>query len=539
MTVIESGGEIFVCDVGFQFQAETDAPGIDYCLPNIHYLERVKKQIKAVFITHAHLDHIGGIPFILDRIGNPPIYTRPLTALLLKKRQEEFPHKPKLKITIMRDGSAAKFRNTVVSTFPVTHSIPDSMGLKFKTPEGNILLSGDLKLDHVDGVPTPDERRNYAALGREKNLLFIADSTNAERPGFSITEREVQENLAAIVRRTKDRLIVGTFASQFARMIRLIEVAQECSRKVVLEGRSIRNNLEIAKAAGLLQVHDKTIISAAQSKKLEGRQVLVLATGAQGEEFASLNRMATGAHKDIKLCADDTILLSSSVIPGNELAVQGLKDRLHVHGVQLVHYRTSDVHSTGHGYSGEMIWINQQINAKYFMPAYGFKSMTRAHADAVVAAGFPRSNVILAENGSVIEFASGQMRVNKTKVPSTAMMVDGLTVGDIPELLVSERQTLGKSGFCVVILTVTKKHRRLVGSPEIVARGFFYGPAKEGLELQKSAKLLVQKTYQKALKVDGARKIGDIRNMIRDRVAQLLASKTGKNPMVLPVFIEA
>jgi len=231
MTVVETKDDLFVIDAGFQFVSEGDAPGIDYVLPNTTYLEERKDKIRALIITHGHLDHIGGIPFIIDRIGNPPLYTRELTSIMIKKRQEEFPHLPKLDIHIVEPHERMKIGSTYVATFPVTHSIPDSMGIKFETKFGNVLLTGDLKLDHVDGTPTAEEEKNFSGLGKENNLFFIADSTNAEKGGFSLPEKQVHKNLEEILHNVKGRLIVGTFASQFERMIKIIEAAERTNKK--------------------------------------------------------------------------------------------------------------------------------------------------------------------------------------------------------------------------------------------------------------------------------------------------------------------
>src|SRR3990167_6178775 len=322
MIIIEVDGDIFISDMGFEFVTETDAPGISYVLPNVKYLEARKKKIRAVFITHGHLDHIWAIPYIMPRLGNPPIYTRELTALMIKKRQDEFPELPALDIRMMEPGKRVKIGSTFVEAFAVTHSIPDSMGLKIETRHGNIILSGDLKLDHHDGNPTDEEKRVWEKVRDERNILFIADSTNAERPGFSITEREVMENIEEIIKKIKGRIIVGTFASQFARMIRIIQIAEKMGRKVVTDGRSIKTNIDVAIAAGLINPTAGHIVDIKTIEDYPPDKVLVLATGAQGEEFAALGRASRGVHKYLKFKNTDTIIFSSSVIPGNEVAVK-------------------------------------------------------------------------------------------------------------------------------------------------------------------------------------------------------------------------
>ncbi|MBU2330432.1 ribonuclease J, partial [Patescibacteria group bacterium] len=471
MFTIEANGDIFVFDVGFQFVSEDTSPGVDYVLPNTRYLEMNKDRIRGVFITHGHLDHIGGIPFLMNRMGNPTIYTQNLSAVMIKKRQEEYPDQPELNIVTVEPGSTMTIGSTKVQFFPVTHSIPDSMGIAISTPYGNVIATGDLKLDHENGIPTETEAKKWGALGKQKNLLFIADSTNAERDGFSVPERKVHETLEEIIRTVKGRLIIGTFASQFERMVRIIEISEALGKKVITEGRSIKTNLEIAQKTGLLTVKKDTIISSQEIGDYPPDKIVILSTGAQGEEFAALMRIATKQHKSITLNSRDTIVLSSSVIPGNEISVQKLKDNLYRNGVTLIHYRSSDVHSTGHGNTGELIWINQQVNAKYFMPAYGYYSMTASHARAVEQAGRPRESIILADNGMVIDIEENGEKLNyhKQKVPSTPLVVDGFSIGDLQEVVIRDRQMLAKDGMFVIIATVNLKTGKLRKSPDIIS----------------------------------------------------------------------
>ncbi|MES2668229.1 MAG: ribonuclease J, partial [Patescibacteria group bacterium] len=459
MFTVETNGDIFVFDVGFQFVSEDTQPGVDYVLPNTKYLEVNKDRIRGIFITHGHLDHIGGIPFLMERMGNPPIYTQNLSAVMIKKRQEEYPDQPELNIITVDPSSTMTIGSTKVQFFPVTHSIPDSMGIAIETPYGNVIATGDLKLDHENGIPTDAEQKKWGVLAAQKNLFFIADSTNAERDGFSVPERKVHETLEEIIKTVKGRLIIGTFASQFERMVRIIEISESLGKKIVTEGRSIKTNLEIAQKTGLLKVKKETIITSAEIGDYPPDKVVILSTGAQGEEFAALMRIATKQHKSITLTTRDTVVLSSSVIPGNEIAVQRLKDHLYRSGITLIHYRSSDVHSTGHGNTGELIWINQKVNAKFFMPAYGYYSMTASHAKAVEQAGRPRESIIVADNGTVIDIVDEGTRldIHKQKVPSSPLVVDGFSIGDMQEVVIRDRQMLAKDGMFVIIATVNLK----------------------------------------------------------------------------------
>jgi ribonuclease J len=317
MVAIEVGasGDIFVMDAGFQFVSEDGNPGVDYILPNTKYLEKYKDRVKGVIITHGHLDHIGGIPFVLPRFGTPPIYAQALTNMMIAKRQEEYPDIPRPELITVKAGESMTIGSTKIKFFPVTHSIPDSMGISIETPYGNVVVTGDLKLDHNDGIATEAEQKVWGDLGKDNNLFMIADSTNAEKDGFSISERRVSQTLEDIIKTVKGRLIIGTFASQFDRMVKIIESAEKMGKKIVTEGRSIKSNLEIAEKMGLIKMNKDTLIPAQAIGDYPPDKIVILSTGAQGEEFAALMRIATKQHKFIHLNERDTIVLSSSVIP--------------------------------------------------------------------------------------------------------------------------------------------------------------------------------------------------------------------------------
>lgn len=537
MFTVETNNDIFIFDVGFQFVSEAEAPGVDYMLPNTAYLEQNQDRIRAVFVTHGHLDHIGGIPFLMNRFGNPPIYTQNLSAVMIAKRQEEYPEMPKPNLVVVGPGTSHTIGSTRVRFIPVTHSIPDSMGIIVETPHGNVIVTGDLKLEHTDGIPAPDEIKKWGELGKEKNLLFIADSTNAEIEGFSIPDKKVHDTLEEIIKTVKGRLIIGTFASQFERMIKIIEIAERYGKKVVMEGRSIKSNLEIAQKIGLLNIKADTVIPSQEIGDYSPDKIVVLATGAQGEEFAALMRIATRQHKSITLTDRDTVVLSSSVIPGNELSVQKLKDNLYRNKVMLIHYRSSDVHSGGHGRAGELVWINKQVNAKYFMPAYGYYSMTSCHAKAVEQAGRPRETIILSENGMVIDIEDNGERLNihKQKVPSSPLMVDGFAIGDQQEVVIRDRQALAKDGMFVIIATIHLKTGKLRKSPDIISRGFIY--LRESQDLLNNARLLIKKTVEDSTAGMNPVDLDYVKDQLTDAVSGYLFSRTNKAPMVIPVLI--
>jgi ribonuclease J len=538
MIAVEVGatGDIIVFDAGFQFVSEDSAPGVDYILPNTKYLEKNADRVKGVVITHGHLDHIGGIPFILPRFGTPPIYTQNLTSVMIQRRQEEYPDVPKSEMIVVEVGQTVTIGSTKVRFFPVTHSIPDSMGASVETPQGNVVISGDLKLDHDGTTPSEREHKTWGDIGKDHNIFMVADSTNAEKDGFSIPEIRVIQTLEEIIKTVSGRLIIGTFASQFERMIHIMEAAAKHNKKIVLEGRSIKTNLEIAEKTGLLKVDKNTFIPAQEIGDYPPDKIVILSTGAQGEEFAGLMRIATKQHKYISLTDRDTIVLSSSVIPGNEIAVQKLKDNLYRHGVTLIHYRSSDVHSTGHGNTGELVWINKQVHPTFFMPGYGYRSMTTCHARAIEQSGFPRENIILADNGTVIDIEDGtKLNVHKQRVPNSPMVVDGFTIGDIQEVVIRDRQSLAKDGMFVIIASVNLKTGKLRKSPDIISRGFVY--LRESQTLLNEARLLIKKTVEDSTRNMNPIDLDYVKNNLTDVMAGFLFARTNKAPMVIPVLI--
>lgn len=537
MMMVETKDDIIVFDAGFQFVSdENDAPGINYILPNTEYLETNKHKIRALVITHGHLDHIGGIPFLIDRLGNPPIYTRYLTSLMILKRQEEFPHLPKITMHVVEPWQRIKLGNTYIQMFPVTHSIPDSMGVSVESKHGNIVISGDLKLDHDNEDPADIEKETWSRLGKNKNILFVGDSTNAEKTGFSIPEIRVHNNIEEIIRTVEGRLIIGTFASQFARMIHIIMVCEKLGKKVVTEGRSIKNNIEIAQRAGMLSLKQNTIIGVNEMDNYPSDKIVIICTGAQGEEFAALMRIATKKHKFITLTNRDTIMLSSSVIPGNELSVQKLKDNIYRRDAHIIHYRASDVHSTGHGNSGELVWIREQVKPTFFMPAYGYHSMLRCHAYANIEAGFPKENVIIPDNGLVIDIKNGtELMLGKVKIPSESMLVDGFTVGARQEVVIRDRQSLAQDGMFVVIATVNAKTGKLRKSPDIISRGFVY--LRESQQLLQEARVLIKKTVEKETEGMNPLNLDYVKDTLTETLSAFLLQRTNKTPMVIPVLI--
>ena len=536
MTAIEYGNDILIVDCGFQFR-EDYTPGIDYILPNTKYLEERKDKVRAILITHGHLDHIGGIPFIIEGLGYPPIYTRRLTSVMIKKRQEEFPHLEQLDIREVEKDDRIKIGNLTVKFFAVTHTIPDSMGIIVETPYGSIVHTGDLKLDHIDGVPTKKEEDEFKKFDKENVLLLMADSTNVERPGFSFPEPEVHKNLETLIKNARGRILIGTFASQLERIIRIVKVAEEQKKKIVIEGRSMKTNVEIVRQLGMLTVDKHTFVSMDEIDNYPDKKVMVLATGAQGDEFAALMRIAIRTHKKFRIKKTDTVILSSSIVPGNERAVQRLKDNLSRQGAHIITYQTSDVHSSGHANRDETLWIHKKIKPKFFIPLHGYHYMLRVHGDIAMDAGLTESDIVIPDDGSIIEIReSGQKIVRlKEKAPSGLRLVDGFSIGDIQEVLIRDRQLLAQDGMFVIIATINLKTGKLRKSPDIISRGFVY--LRESQELLSQTRLIIKRTVEQSAKGMNPINFEFVKNNVTDDVSRFLFQKTNKRPIVIPVIL--
>ncbi len=541
MTAIEMDGDIMVIDIGFAFPDE-NTPGVDYIIPDTTYLEENKHRVKGVVITHGHLDHTGGISYIMPKIGNPPLYTRNLTALMIKKRQEEFPYLPPLDIIVVEKEERIKIGNFKVHFFGVTHTIPDSMGVIIETPYGRIVNPGDYKLDldGVNGKPTEAEEKAYSLFDQGETLLLMADSTNIENPGFSPPESEVHKNLENIIKTIKGRLIIGMFASQFERIIKVLEIVERLGRKIVIEGRSMKTNIEVAELAGMLKIKKSTIVPVQEVDQYPPEKIVVLATGAQGEEFAALMRMATKQHKYFQFKKGDTVLLSSSIIPGNERTVQRLKDNIARQGAKIVHYRTSEVyiHSSGHGNRGEVEWLHRKIKPKFFIPIHGHHQKLHVHADLAMEIGMPEKNIVIPDNGMVIDITEKGTKIHALKetCSSRLVMVDGSGADNVKEVVIKDRVMLAQEGIFVIIAIVNQQTGKVVKSPDIISRGFVY--LKESQDLLHYVRNMTKKKIEEATARMNPINFDYVKNLLREEIGKYLYQKTHSRPLVLPVLIE-
>ena len=536
MTVVEYKDQIVVIDAGIQF-SDDDTPGIDYLIPNTKYLEENKHKIKALVITHGHLDHIGSIPFIIEKIGNPPIYTREFGALIIKKRQEEYPSLPELDIKIVEkdDGAIPLSEDLKVRFFGVTHSIPDSTGVAIETPYGDIISTGDIRVENFDGIPTDEEYEQYKFFNDRNVLLMTLDSTGIDKPGWTIAEKVVTDTVDKIIRDTKGRLLIATFASQIERIMKFIESAKRYGRMVVIEGRAMRTNLGIVQHLNLTDLSH--VIDVEDMHKYPANKIMMLVTGGQGEQYSILDRVSKGTHKFLKLEPTDTIVFSASIIPGNEKAVDELKDALYRKDPRIITYQDSDVHASGHGTRGELEWVHKQINYKYFMPVHGNYARLKMHRDLVENLGVARERIIVPENnGAIIEFRKQgtEYVILNVSTPHETVSVEGSRIGDVQEVVIRDRNLLSESGVFNVFVVIDEKTGKLRKSPDIFSRGFVY--IRENQEMFHKVRGLVKKVVEDAT-ADPKFSIDGIREELIEKVERFLLQKTGKKPIVMAAVV--
>ena len=536
MTVIEYGDDIVIADIGIKF-TDHETPGVDYILANIEYLEKRKEKIRAVVITHGHLDHIGGIPYVIGRLGNPPIYTREFGSLLIQKRQSEFPQLPPLDIRIVdaSDKSIPISKDLKIRFFGVSHSIPDSTGVIIETPYGDIVSTGDVRIENEDGVPDEKEFDHYKEFKDRKVILFSMDSTGIEKGGWSPSEKHILKNIDAITAAASGRIILATFASQVERVIEFIKIAKHHSRRVFIEGRSMKTNVEIIKHLNLVDVSHINPIE--DITKYPPNKIMIITTGAQGEEYATLMRMSNRTHKFIRLESSDTVVLSSSVIPGNERAISKLKDNLYRNDSKIITYLDSDVHTSGHGKRGETEWLHKQIPYKFFMPIHGHHFMLKIHAELAASLGCPRENIIVPDNGSIIEIQDKGTKFVKLaeKAPAGDLVVEGLSIGNISEVVIRDRKMLAEDGIFVVIALVNTRTGHLKKSPDIIARGFVY--LRESQELLSEARQVIKRSIESTTVGSNPINFDYAKNAVTEDVSRFLFQKTAKAPLVIPVIL--
>ncbi|MCI0479428.1 ribonuclease J, partial [Candidatus Uhrbacteria bacterium] len=488
-TLIEYGKDILLIDMGLQFPDE-DMPGVDYIVPNTAYLKGKEKNIRGVIITHGHLDHIGAIPIVMPRIGNPPIFATDLTGAIIKKRQDDFRDAPPLHLHTVKSNDTLQLGVFRVEFFGVAHSIPTAMGVVVHTPCGTVVHSGDFKLDPTEKSQSVEERGKIVAFGKKGVLALLADSTNASSPGRQLAEGDIQTNIDEIIRSAKGRLIIGTFSSMISRIKQIIAACERDGRKVAIEGFSMKSNIAIAQELGYMKIQKGTLIDSKQVKNYPPSKVVIVCTGAQGEERAVLMRIANREHPFLEIEPGDTVVFSSSVIPGNERMVQRVKDTLYREGANVVHYQMMDVHAGGHAKQEDLKEMHAMLKPKYLVPIEGNHSFLREHEKVAIAGGIPKERVFVADNGQIMEFdRRGNGQLTNRKVPTDYVFVDGLGVGDTNHIVLRDRQELAQDGILIVIAVIAARSGRVLHLPDIISRGFVY---------MKDHQELIQMTRKKA-----------------------------------------
>ncbi len=546
MMLVEYEKEIIIIDMGLQFPEE-DMPGIDYIIPNVSYLEDKKDWIKAVFITHGHYDHIGGVPHIMGKIGNPPMFMGKMTAGLIRKRAAEFRDSPVLKIKEIDENDKIKVSDKLsLEFFRVNHSIPDCFAAIITTPLGKIVHTGDFKIDFSPVNDKPADLNRIAQIGSENILFLMSDSTDATHPGYQISESAIGDEMGKLFDKITGRIIIGTFASQLSRVQKIFDLATKYGRRISLQGRSMNQNVEVAHQIGYLKFDPKILVNDRDLNRVRDDKIIIIGTGAQGESNAFLSRVVNGEHRTVSLKKGDTVIFSSSVIPGNERSIQNLMDMVVRQGAKIIHYKMMDIHAGGHAKQEDLKLMMRLIKPQYFMPIEANHYMLQAHADLAEQIGIPKENIFVADNGQVVEFKKGEKNIGnkkydvigsltKEKVPTDYVMVDGLGVGDVSSIVLRDRRVMSEDGMIVVIATIDAQTGSLIGSPDLISRGFIY---------MKENRDLIEKTRDKVKKIVRDQNPGTpadddyIKNKIRNEIGSFLFGATKRRPMVLPVVIK-
>lgn len=534
MYALEYGSDIVIIDIGVQFPEE-DMYGIDLIVPNIEYFTHKLKNIRGVVLTHGHFDHIGAIPYIIHKLGNPPIYGLPLTLALVAKRQEDFPDQPKLNLNPISTQTKLRLGVFDMEFIRLSHSIPDSCMIAINTPEGKVVTTGDFKIDLTPDGTDEAELDRMKKLASQDVQLLLSESTHAPDAGHSLTERRVIQALEEIIAGARGRVIIGLFSTVVVRIQQVLWIAEKLGKRVLLEGFSLKAMVEIATQLGYLKYNKRTVMTTQEGLKLPHEKIIVLCTGAQGQEGAALVRIINGDHRYIKLEKGDLCIFSSSIIPGNERSIQFMKANIARQGVDIIHTQTMDVHSSGHGSSEDMKELIQMVKPKYFLPIHGDYFMRREHGKIAIGTGIPEDRVLLPDNGQVVQFAGGRGRVTNERIPADYVYIDGLGVGDISNIVLRDRQQLAGDGMVVVIATLARRTGQLVHNPDIITRGFVY--IKENKDLIEAIRSKMKKIMHER---DRSMPANDpyLKERIRDELGQFIFNRTERRPMILPVVIE-
>ncbi|AJA48214.1 ribonuclease J1 [Clostridium pasteurianum DSM 525 = ATCC 6013] len=532
ITAIEYKNEIVIIDCGLKFPDE-EMYGIDIVIPDVTYLVKNIEKVKGIFLTHGHEDHIGALPYVLKQV-NVPVYGTKLTLGIVETKLKEHGLLSIVKLVCVKPRDIIKLDSMSVEFIRTSHSIADSTAIAIHTPMGVVLHTGDFKIDYtpIDGCVADFAR--FAELGKRGVLLMLADSTNVERPGYTMSESTVGETLQKIFAKATGRIIVATFASNIHRIQQVIEAAEKFDRKVAVSGRSMENILAVAIEYGYLTANEGTIISIDAINRYPADKITIITTGSQGEPMSALTRMAASEHKKVNIVEGDMVVISASPIPGNEKLVSRVINQLFKKGADVIYEALADVHVSGHACQEELKLIHTLIKPKFFMPVHGEYRHLKQHAELAVRLGMQKKNVLIGDNGDVIELTRSSIRKNGNVV-SGQVFVDGLGVGDVGNIVLRDRKHLSQDGILTVVVTIEKENGSVIAGPDIISRGFVY--VRESEDLMDEAREIV-KNALKECEENHITEWATIKSNIKDALRLFLYEKTKRRPMILPIIME-
>lgn len=532
LTVYEYGGDMIIVDVGLGFP-DDDMYGVDIVIPDFSYIVKNKNRVRGIFLTHGHEDHIGGIPYIMRQI-NAPIYCTKLTAGLIQIKLQEHGLLQNTKINILKAGDTQKAGCFEVEFIHVNHSIADAVSFAINTPIGVVVHTGDFKVDTTPIQGDMIDLARFGDLGKQGVLALLSDSTNIEKPGYSVSESKVGESFDNLFKGCDKRIIVTTFASNVHRIQQVINCAARYGRKVGITGRSMENILKVSTEMGYMTIPKNTLMEMARIKDMPNEKVVIITTGSQGESMSALYRMAFSGHKQIEVGQGDRVILSASAIPGNEKTVSNVINELFHKGAEVIYDRLSDLHVSGHACQEELKMMLALTKPRFFIPVHGEHRHLKKHAAVAEQMGVPSKNIIISEIGRVIEITKKTAKLNGT-VTAGRVLVDGNGVGDVGSVVLRDRKLLAQDGMVVVVVNLSSQDGSLLSGPDIVTRGFIY--VKESEELIKELKRIVIESLDSCDRRN-TRDYATVKATIKNNLSGYLYKKTKRSPMILPVIAE-